>query len=90
MYNISVLLIKKIDTMKSCELIALLKQDGWYFVAANGSHHNFKHPTKKGKIKRENNRATPQRPYTDWHAEQCIKTSRIEIKRKLLCCIRLQ
>lgn len=36
--------------MKSRELIAMLKQDGWYLVAINGSHHNFKHPTKKGKI----------------------------------------
>lgn len=36
--------------MKSRELIAMLKQDGWYLVAVNGSHHNFKHPTKKGKI----------------------------------------
>ncbi|MGN1204237.1 MAG: type II toxin-antitoxin system HicA family toxin [Lachnospiraceae bacterium] len=34
----------------SREIIALLKQDGWYEVNVVGSHHQFKHPTKKGRV----------------------------------------
>ena len=34
----------------SREVIAILEQDGWYEIACEGSHHQFKHPTKKGKI----------------------------------------
>ena len=33
----------------SREVIKLLKKDGWYEVDCNGSHHQFKHPTKKGR-----------------------------------------
>lgn len=33
----------------SREVIAMLKQDGWYLFNIVGSHHHFKHPTKKGK-----------------------------------------
>lgn len=33
----------------SREVIAMLKADGWYLVASVGSHHQFKHPQKKGK-----------------------------------------
>lgn len=34
----------------SRKLIALLEQDGWFLVAVAGSHHQFKHPAKTGKI----------------------------------------
>ncbi len=34
----------------SREIIALLKQDGWYEVNVVGSHHQFKHPVKKGRV----------------------------------------
>lgn len=27
----------------------MLKEDGWYEVNVEGSHHQFKHPTKKGR-----------------------------------------
>lgn len=33
----------------SREVIRLLEQDGWYLVSIVGSHHQFKHPTKKGR-----------------------------------------
>jgi len=36
--------------MKSSEVIALLQQDGWYIHNIRGSHHQFKHPVKPGKI----------------------------------------
>lgn len=34
----------------SKEVIKLLKKDGWYKVNTVGSHHQFKHPTKKGRV----------------------------------------
>ena len=41
------------DSMKSYssrEIIKILKADGWYEVNVVGSHHQFKHPTKKGRV----------------------------------------
>ena len=34
----------------SREVIALLKDNGWYEVACDGSHHQFKHYVKPGKV----------------------------------------
>lgn len=34
----------------SREVIAILRSDGWFLVATEGSHHHFKHPDKKGKV----------------------------------------
>lgn len=34
----------------SREAIQLLKADGWFEVNVVGSHHQFKHPTKKGRV----------------------------------------
>lgn len=34
----------------SREVIALLLKDGWYEVEVRGDHHQFKHPTKKGRV----------------------------------------
>lgn len=34
--------------MKSRELIKLIEADGWALKRIQGSHHHFKHPTKKG------------------------------------------
>ena len=34
----------------SRELIRFLKADGWYEVNCVGDHHQFKHPTKKGRV----------------------------------------
>lgn len=36
--------------MSSKDLMKLLKQDGWYLDRVNGSHYQFKHPTKKGLV----------------------------------------
>ena len=33
----------------SREVIKMLKADGWYEVNVEGSHHQYKHPTKKGR-----------------------------------------
>ena len=36
--------------MKFREVEKILKQDGWYQVKQKGSHHQYKHPTKPGKV----------------------------------------
>ncbi|HBF0499189.1 TPA: type II toxin-antitoxin system HicA family toxin [Clostridioides difficile] len=34
----------------SREILKILSSDGWYEVNCVGDHHQFKHPTKKGKV----------------------------------------
>ena len=36
--------------MSSSDLIRLVEKDGWVIKSVNGSHHHFKHPSKKGKV----------------------------------------
>lgn len=36
--------------MRVRELEKILKSDGWYTVKQVGSHRQYKHPTKKGKV----------------------------------------
>ena len=36
--------------MKVKEVIRLLEDDGWYLVRTKGSHRQFKHPTKAGRV----------------------------------------
>lgn len=34
----------------SREVLKILLADGWYEVACDGDHHQFKHPVKKGRV----------------------------------------
>jgi predicted RNA binding protein YcfA (HicA-like mRNA interferase family) len=36
--------------VNSREIIRRLRADGWYEVAQGGSHKQFKHPTKPGRV----------------------------------------
>jgi predicted RNA binding protein YcfA (HicA-like mRNA interferase family) len=36
--------------MKSREIISVLQRDGWVQVTQKGSHVQFKHPAKKGRV----------------------------------------
>ncbi|MCX6574408.1 MAG: type II toxin-antitoxin system HicA family toxin [Candidatus Aminicenantes bacterium] len=36
--------------MKIRDIMTTLRKDGWYQVAQRGSHHQFKHPVKKGRV----------------------------------------
>lgn len=36
--------------LKVREVIKMLNNDGWYFVKQNGSHRQFKHDEKEGKV----------------------------------------
>ena len=35
---------------KISEVLRQLQADGWYLVATRGSHRQFKHPTKQGRV----------------------------------------
>lgn len=36
--------------MKVRDVIALLEHDGWFLVAIRGSHRQYKHPSKPGRV----------------------------------------
>jgi predicted RNA binding protein YcfA (HicA-like mRNA interferase family) len=36
--------------MNSKQVIKRLESDGWQLVRVNGSHHQFKHPNKSGRV----------------------------------------
>ncbi len=36
--------------MKVAEILRLLQQDGWYLAAQKGSHRQFKHASKPGRV----------------------------------------
>jgi predicted RNA binding protein YcfA (HicA-like mRNA interferase family) len=36
--------------VKVSEVLRLLQQDGWHLIATRGSHRQFKHPNKPGRV----------------------------------------
>jgi len=36
--------------MEVRDVIKLIESDGWYLVATKGSHRQFKHPVKSGRV----------------------------------------
>ena len=36
--------------MKVNEVLRLLQDDGWYLAATRGSHRQYKHPSKPGRV----------------------------------------
>ena len=36
--------------MKVREIIKILEKDGWYLVSTRGSHHQYKHSEKPGRV----------------------------------------
>jgi predicted RNA binding protein YcfA (HicA-like mRNA interferase family) len=32
------------------DIIRLIEQDGWFLVATKGSHRQYKHPVKRGRV----------------------------------------
>jgi predicted RNA binding protein YcfA (HicA-like mRNA interferase family) len=45
-----VCIVCTIQPVKSSELIKLLNRAGWEEVAVRGSHHQFKHPQRPGRV----------------------------------------
>ncbi len=42
--------MNSMKSYSSREIIKILKNDGWYEVNCVDDHHQFKHPTKKGRV----------------------------------------
>lgn len=38
------------QSYSSREVLKMLQDDGWYLVNVAGSHHQFKHPSKPGRV----------------------------------------
>lgn len=38
------------SSYSSKDILKALTEDGWYEVRIHGSHHQYKHPTKKGTV----------------------------------------
>ncbi|MBI1909147.1 MAG: type II toxin-antitoxin system HicA family toxin [Deltaproteobacteria bacterium] len=36
--------------MKVRDIIRLIESDGWYLIATKGSHQQYKHPAKSGRV----------------------------------------
>jgi predicted RNA binding protein YcfA (HicA-like mRNA interferase family) len=36
--------------VKVREIIRLIENDGWYYVRTRGSHRQYKHPIKRGRV----------------------------------------
>jgi predicted RNA binding protein YcfA (HicA-like mRNA interferase family) len=47
--------------MKVSEFLRILQRDGWYLVATRGSHRQFKHAEKPGRV------TVPGKPSKDLH-----------------------
>lgn len=50
--------------MKVREILELLAHDGWELVATRGSHRQFKHPTKPGRVTVAGKRSDDLHPKT--------------------------
>ena len=51
------------------EVMELLKKDGWYLYTQRGSHRQFKHPVKNGKVTvnaKENDSLTQELLHSIW------------------------
>jgi predicted RNA binding protein YcfA (HicA-like mRNA interferase family) len=49
-YSHSCVLVCKLSQVNSAAVIKKIKADGWVLVHTVGSHHQFKHPSKPGKV----------------------------------------
>lgn len=38
------------DVRKVRDIVRIIEADGWYYLNTKGDHHNYLHPTKKGKV----------------------------------------
>jgi len=47
--------------VKVSEVLTILRRDGWFLVTTRGSHRQFKHPVKLGRV------TVPGKPSKDLH-----------------------
>jgi len=55
--------------VKIRDIIKLLEQDGWVLVTQKGSHRQFKHPIKPGRV------TVPENQATIWHPARSTASS---------------
>jgi predicted RNA binding protein YcfA (HicA-like mRNA interferase family) len=46
----SAIYIRGPSDMRVRDVIRIIEEDGWYLVATKGSHRQYKHPTKPGRV----------------------------------------
>ncbi len=63
--------------MNSKEIIKLLEKDGWRLVAVKGSHKQFKHSDKKGRVTVPH----PKRDFSIKTLKSIFKQAGINIKK---------
>lgn len=69
--------------MKIRDVIKLLEDDGWYLVTTRGSHREYMHPTKPGRVTVPAKTGDDIAPGTlTGISEKHIETSRIEELRE--------
>jgi predicted RNase H-like HicB family nuclease/predicted RNA binding protein YcfA (HicA-like mRNA interferase family) len=61
--------------VKVRDVIHLIEQDDWFQVAMRGSHRQYKHPNKPGRVTIAGKPSDEMAPR---HPEQCAKTGRAE------------
>jgi len=61
--------------MKVRDIIKLVEANGWYIVTIRGSHRQYKHQTKPGRV---NHCRQPEPRHRPRHVEQHFKTGRPE------------
>ena len=49
-YKVCILEVEGLASMNSREVIRKLRDNGWFEVAQAGSHKQFKHPVKPGRV----------------------------------------
>lgn len=49
-YEVCILVVRRKYEMDSREIIKMLRADGWFEIAQAGSHKQFKHPVKAGRV----------------------------------------
>jgi predicted RNA binding protein YcfA (HicA-like mRNA interferase family) len=47
--------------MKVSDILRMLSEDGWYLASTKGSHRQFKHPSKPGRV------TVAGKPSEIWH-----------------------
>jgi len=65
--------------MKVRDILALLREDGWYNKRQKGSHRQLKHPTKKGTVTVAGNENDDLYQKT---LKSILKQAGIDIKRR--------
>jgi predicted RNA binding protein YcfA (HicA-like mRNA interferase family) len=65
--------------MKVRDIIKLLEDDGWYLVVTKGSHRQYKHQTKKGRVTIAGHNTDDLAPGT---LNSILKQAQLKEKRK--------